>query len=135
MQPARHQIITGAAGRALEEDGRLDLDEVARVEPVAHELDHAMAQQNVARHAWPAQVEVAIAQAERLLDGDFLVDDKGRCLSGVENLKRTRAQLDGPRGQMGVLLARQPSGHVAGDGEDILVAHLPRVLPRGHRIL
>src|SRR3712207_7650825 len=50
---------------ALEQDRRLDLDEAAFVEERANVVDGAVAQPQVAGHARPAQIQVAVAQPQR----------------------------------------------------------------------
>ena len=62
-----HEVLARALGRALEEDRRLDLDEVLRVEVVADRLRRPVPDRQVAAHLRPAQVEVAVGEPQVLV--------------------------------------------------------------------
>ncbi len=64
LHAAGHQVVAGPFRRAAAEHGRLDLDEPALVEIVAHELDDAVPQQQGLLHLRPPQVDVTVLQAE-----------------------------------------------------------------------
>ena len=67
VQAARHDVVARAFRRRGSHDGRLNVEEVARVEEVAHVLDDAIAQHQVIAHPRTAQIEVAVAQPQRFI--------------------------------------------------------------------
>ena len=69
LEPRRHEEVAGAFGRRLDEDRRLDLDEAVRVVDLADRLDEPAAQEQAAGHRLAADVEVAVLEAQRLVDG------------------------------------------------------------------
>src|SRR5690606_4992130 len=79
----------------------------------------------VALHALPAQVEVAVAQADVLVDvvGPG-VDREGRRLGGRQHLDRAVADLDLTGGQGVVGGALRADADSAGDAHDVLAAQV-----------
>ena len=55
-----HEVVARAFGRRLDQHRRLDLDEVARVEVIAHRLHDAVAHGEIALHPRTAQIEIAV---------------------------------------------------------------------------
>ena len=68
MQTARHQEIARAFGRRLDEHRRLDLDELALVEKIAHRFHNPVAQHQIALQRAAPQIEVAVLHAQVLVD-------------------------------------------------------------------
>jgi hypothetical protein len=66
VEPARHEVVAGALGRAPAEHRRLDVDEAELVEVVAHDLHHPAAEKHVLLHGRPAEVEPAVLEADLL---------------------------------------------------------------------
>ena len=66
LHAAGHQVVAGPFRRAAAQHGRLDLDEPLLVEVVAHDLDHAVPQQQRLLHLRPPQVDVAVLQPQVL---------------------------------------------------------------------
>ena len=66
MHARRHQEVARALGRGLGQDRRLDVLEIARVEPAPQRLHQLDAGAHHLLHLGPAQVEVAIGQARFL---------------------------------------------------------------------
>ena len=62
MDPARHEVVACALGRARGEDRRLELEKALRVHPPADARDHLRAQHDVAVQLLAPQVEEAVAQ-------------------------------------------------------------------------
>ena len=60
--------VARALGRRAGEDRRLEVEEVVRVEVVAHRAHDRVAQHHRVAHPLAAQVEHAVAQAQRLVD-------------------------------------------------------------------
>ena len=109
LEARGHDEVAGALGRGLDEERRLDLDEARRVVDVADRpAPAATASQEALLERLPAQVEVAVLEAQRLVDlGVGLVDRERRRLGRREHVDRARAQLDLARGELGVLGARE----------------------------
>ena len=94
LHAARHHEVARALGRRARQDRRLDVEEAGGVEVVAHRARDVVAQLERALHRLAAQVEVAVAQAQRLVDLRLLVDREGRRLGAREHLVVRRADLD-----------------------------------------
>ena len=122
VEAAGHQVVARALRRALYQDGRFDFQEAALVEEVADELDHAVAGYQRVPHRGAAQVEVAVLQAQQLVDLALLVDVEGRRLGLVEHDKGVGRHLDAAGGQVRVLGAGGTLGHEPRHLRDPLVA-------------
>ena len=68
VQAARDDEVARALGRRLVEDRRLDVEEPGRLHVAADDPDHLRPQPDVPLQLLAAQVEPAIAQAQRLVD-------------------------------------------------------------------
>ncbi len=84
---------------------------------VTHQFRDAVAQAQVLLHGLATQVEVAVLQADVLVD-DFVVELERRGQRGVENLQRLRKHFDHAGGQVGVLGAGGTRAHAAVDFQD-----------------
>jgi hypothetical protein len=124
VEPARHQIVARALGRARDHDRRLDLDEAAVREEVADVLDHPMAQDEVALHRRAAQVEIAVGQAQPLVGLDVVADREGGRVGGRQDRRRARLDLDRPGRQVRVDGALRARGDRPGHLQHVLAAHL-----------
>ena len=79
LQPRGHDEVARTLRRGLDEQRRLDLDEAGLVVDVADGLHEAAAGQDALLQRLAAQVQVAVLEAQRLVDlGLRLVDDEGR---------------------------------------------------------
>src|SRR6185503_18064208 len=67
-KPARDEEVPRAFRRRLDEIGRLDLDESGALVGGMDRVDEAAAQDEAARDGLAAEVEVAVLQAQRLVD-------------------------------------------------------------------
>ena len=76
----------------------------------------------------PAQVDVAVAQAHRLVGLGAVVDREGRRLGLVEHLDGAVADLHLARAEAGVDGALGPVAHGPGHGDDPLAAHVDGVV-------
>src|SRR5829696_324246 len=118
IEAGRDQVVPGAfRGRCREERG-FDLHEAPIIEVVAHVLDDAVAEQDLVTHPLPAQVEVAVLQAECLVNRPVPFDLERRCLRGVQNFESRSLDLYHSCRQIGVLVALWSAHHLAlyGDG-------------------
>ena len=70
MQPARHEVVARALGRARRENRRLELEKPLRLHPLPDARDDARPQHDVRVRLLAAQIEKAVAQA--LLFGNLL---------------------------------------------------------------
>ena len=68
LDAGRHQVIARALRGRARQVRRLDLEEVAFVQHLAHGRDHAVAQGDRALELRPAQVERAVPQTDDLVD-------------------------------------------------------------------
>ena len=125
VDPAGDQEVAGTLGRAAAQDGRLDLEEVLLAHDVAHELAKAVAEDEDPLHVGPAEVEVAILQAQ-LLVGLGPVHLEGRRGRGVVEHQLGGPDLDRAGLELGVLLAGKPGGDDPLDPDHVLVAELAR---------
>ena len=122
VDAAGHHVVAGPLGGALDEDGRLDLDEAARVEEIADEFYHLVAEDEVPLHALTAQVEVAIAEAQGLVHLVLPVDVEGRRFGRVEYLHRFGHHLDLARGYVGIDQALGAAAHHPLDAQHVFPA-------------
>ena len=133
MHTAGDDEVAGAFGRALEQNWRLHVKETCPVQVIADEGDNAVAKDEVALHALPAQVQIAVFEPHRVGDLAILVDREGRGASGVEHLQRLGADLDLARVQIGVDQPFGPGSDHAFDLHHVFAAHFGRVLVGGGR--
>src|SRR5262249_26466652 len=89
---------------------------------VAHRLDRAMAAADVALHFGPAQIEVAIFEAQILSGLLALLDHNWRRRRGVKDLALGDRDLDLAGGQFGIDGPLGAANHLALDGEEELRA-------------
>ncbi len=102
---------------------------------VPHGLDQLGPQQQAIQQGLTADVEIPIAQPQAFVHRRVrLVDVERRGLRLAENLDGASLDFDLTSRQFGVLGARQPPGHLAGDLENELVAHRPRNGSRRRRL-
>ena len=83
IEAGRDQVVPRPLRCGGGEERGFDLHEAPLVQVVAHVLDDAVAEQDLIPHPLPAQVEVAVLQAERLVDGPVAFDLERWCLGGV----------------------------------------------------
>ena len=120
-----HQEFARAFGGGFEQDGRLDFHEALFVHVEAGGGGDFAAQPEVARHFRPAQVQVAILQAEFFVDGagDFrVVHRKGEHLGHVQHFQGGGGDLDFAGGNFGIVGAGGAGADFAGDGDDAFAA-------------
>ena len=96
MNARRHEIFARAFRRALEQRGRLDLDELLLVKVIANRLRGPVTHLEVAAHLRPAQIEIAVGETEVLVDlvATRVVERERRRLGNVEDLERSGVDLD-----------------------------------------
>ena len=111
LHPAGHEIIARAFRCALDEDGRFDFQETVLVQIIADVLHRAMTQPEVFLHRRPAQVQVAVAQAQAFVGFDVVGDVERRRLRLVEHGDAAGHYLDLARGKRGILRTFRPFLH------------------------
>ena len=94
LQAAGNHEVARPLGSRARQDRRLEVEEAGLVEEVADRARDVVAQLERALHRVTAQVEVAVAQAQRLVHRRVLVDRERRRLGAPEHLVVRRR---GPR--------------------------------------
>ena len=129
MQSARDEEFTGAFRCTLEQRGRFNLEEALFLHEYPRRSGHAAPQTHVVDHLRPAQVEIAVLEAEFLVDlgGDLRVVDAERQHVGVvQHLELLSYDLDEAGVDLLVLRALGADADLAGDADDTLA-----MKPRG----
>ena len=114
--------VARALGRRARQGRRLDLEEVLRRQSLADRPHDLVAQHERLDHVAAAQVERAVAQAQRLVERDVLVERKRRRLRLGQQLHVADLQLDRAGREVGVDVALLAQHDVAGDADDVLAA-------------
>ena len=125
IRPAGDEKFARAFGRGLEERGRFDFEKALFVHEHARGGGHLAAEAEVARHFGPAQIEVAVFEAQFLvhLAGDFRVVHRERQHVGdVEHFKFLRHHLHFAGGNFGIVGAGGALADFAGDADDAFAA-------------
>ena len=117
IQAGRDQVVAGSLRGRGGEEGGFDLHEAARVQVVAHVLHHAVAQEDPLPQSLPAEVEVAVLQAQRLVHGPVAFDLERRGLGGVQDLEARGLDLYRARREVGVLVALGTADDLARNGD------------------
>ena len=134
---ARNKKIAGAFRRALGKDRRLDFDEPLFVEVIARRFRDAMPHPEIARHLRPAQIEVAVAQAQIFIRR-FRIDRERQNIGSIQDLAiclgptrcRRSAASGSPSPGRAPTLSLLPESHPHG-GDDELPARARHFLPAG----
>ena len=125
----RHEELAGAFGRRRHEHRRLDLDEALGVHRVAHGGVDRRADPQVLLHPLATQVEVAVLEADVLVDVVGAgVDRERRRVGLAQHLDDTVADLDLAGREVGVDRALRALADDAGDPHDVLAAHVDVVV-------
>src|SRR5204862_5959637 len=95
-EPARHEEVPGALGGRARQHRGLDLHEALTVKIVPGRPADLIAEEEVPEHGGPAEVEVPVAQAERLDRLLALVEGEGEGLRLVQDSQRPDVDLDLP---------------------------------------
>ena len=142
LHAAGHHEVARPLGRAANEGRGLDLDESDRLQAAAHGTRQARAQQHPLLERWAPQVQVAIGQAQRLVEpGLLLVDVERRHFARVEHGEGIDRDLDFTGRQLGVGRPLRPMAHHARNLHHPLVAGrlgcsvgIGRVVGVGHHL-
>ena len=116
----RYEVFARAFGRALEERGRLDLDEFLRVEIVADGLRGAVTHLEVFTHLRPAQVEITVRETQVFVDliTAYIIERERRRIGNIEHLEGICGDLYATGGQGRVDGAFGPRNDFARDAND-----------------
>jgi hypothetical protein len=120
VDPAGHEILARAFGRALEQDRRLDLVEPFAVKIIAHGFGDPVPGAELGGHLGPAQVEVAVRQPQFLAGVNAVLDRERRRLARVEDFEVVRDYLDLAGREFGVGRALGPAANQSLDTNDKL---------------
>jgi hypothetical protein len=128
MHAARHDVVARALRRRLDETGRLDLEKFARVEKIPHRFYDAMADPQITLETRATQIEIAILQAQRLVDVALDVN-RERWREGTrENLRTLDREFDRTRGELRIFGTRRTRAHRSAHGDHVFVAERLREL-------
>jgi len=122
VDAAGDEVVAGALRGGGGQDGRLDLREAALGQEIADELGDAGAEDDVAVDRLAAEVQVAVLEAQQLVDVRLLDDVEGRRLGLVEDGGGVGLHLDLARREVRVLRSLGPVGDGALHLEDVLAA-------------
>ena len=128
VEAGRDDEVAGALGRGGDQHRRLDLDEAVGDERASDGGVHDRAHLEVALQAFAAQVDVAVAETDGLVDVGALVDGERRGVGRREDLDGAVLQLDLSGGELGVDRALDAVLDRAGDAQHILVAQVVGLL-------
>ena len=128
MQPAGHHEVAGAFGGGGHERGRLDLDELRSLHRAADRCVHPCPFDQVRVHARVSQVEIAMADAQHLVDLGATVDLERRRLRARQHLDGRIADLDLAGGQVGIGGVFGSFAHGARHRQHVLRAQVVRVV-------
>ena len=120
MQPARHEVVARALGRAGREDRRRELREALGDHAAADARDHAAAQQHVTMQRLPPQVEEAVSQPRLLGEFGVAVHLQRQRLGPRLHGQLPHGHLDLAGGQLRVDRRRLARDDGAGHGDDAL---------------
>ncbi len=131
VDPARHQVVARALGRRFEKDRRLDVDETVLIEVAANRLQRLVTPAQVALHLGPAQIEIAVLEAD-FLGGRIAVGNLERHGRGsAERLERADQYFNFAGRQLGVDGPLGAAHDLAFDRDIKLRAHVAGRLMRG----
>ena len=127
LEAAGHDEVAGAFGGRLDEERRLDLEELALVEEGAGELGDPGAGLEDALHLRPAKIEIAVLESRLLADllRLVVVGQDRRGLRLVEDLEFEAEDLDLPRVELRVRSAVALADRAA-DRDDVLATQALR---------
>ena len=94
LHTAGHQIVTRTLGGRLDEGRGLDLGEVVVAEIAADDLHDLAAQHDRLVHRGTAQIQIAVAQAQVVVDVDLVAQLKRRSLGLAQNAQLADVELD-----------------------------------------
>ena len=119
LQPARDQEVASSLRRAFGQYRRLDIHEAPFAQIVAHRAHHLMSEHQVAQHAGAPQVDIAVPEAQSLVDVDIVFDEERRRLGCGEYLQIRGDDFHLACGQVRVDAFGGPGDDLAGDRDHI----------------
>ena len=122
VQTARHKEVACAFGSGLCEEGGLNLEEALLVQEVADGLHGLVALNEILLHAGPAQIEETPGKTQVFASIASVLNGKGRCLGGVQELPLVHHHFNGTSLEVGIGHALGALAHPALDGNDVLKA-------------
>ena len=99
LEPERDHEVAGALGRRARHRRRLDVEEAALVQEAPDRAHRARTNALQILHSRPAQIEVAVADAQPFVDV-LVVELEGQHLARGEQLERLDRELDGARREL-----------------------------------
>jgi len=123
VDPAGDEVVPGAFGGALGQEGRLHLDEPLFLEIVPRNRGGPAAQEKIFLDFGAAQIEITVFQADVLGDLVVAVDHEGRGPGFVEDFQLQDHDLDGACFQLRIFHALGPSAYPSQDGQDVFATN------------
>ena len=134
LEPRRHEKVAGSLGRRLAHDRRLDVDEALGLHLLADDRDELRPRADVSLQLVPAEVEPAIAEAQRLVDV-LLVELERERRARRDDVELVDLELDLAGRQVRVDVLRRARGDLALRAKHELVADVVRGRGRLRRAL
>ena len=103
LHTAGHQIVTGTFRRGLDQGRGFNFGKVVIAEIAADDLHDLAAQHNGLVHRRTAQIQVAVTQAQVIVDVDIIADFERRGLGFTQNAQFADIQLHIASGDLGGL--------------------------------
>ena len=100
LHTAGHQIIPRALGRGFDEHRSLDLHKMQLVVIIPHHLGNFGAHHDGLVHGGAAQIQIAVFQAQLVVDIDAVAHLKGSCLRAAEHAQLGDEQFHLARGDL-----------------------------------
>ncbi len=115
LQPHRDQEVPGPLGRGPGQVRRLHVHEAMAAQDVGNQVASFRADAQRGGRLGAPHVQVAVAEPGLLVDLGRPLDRERQRVRLAEDLQLVRGHLDLSGGQLGVLVARRPAAHLAGD--------------------
>ncbi len=122
MGAAGNEEVACPLGRRFDQARRFDFEKITLVEEVPNRLDDLVADRQVVLKARAPQVEIAMLQAQRLVDVGLDVNGKGWDERTVEDGYALGRDLDLAGSELRVLGSRRAAPHDAANAHDVLVS-------------
>ena len=131
VEPARHEVVTGALRRRDGQHGRLHLEEPTLGQVGPHDLAEAGSLGQAFDERPPPHVQVAVRKAGFLAHLGVPLDREGEHVGRRQDLDARHLDLDRTGRQLGVDGRRRPGHHLAGHAHDALQAQVGEGLEGG----
>ena len=129
IHAARYDKVAGSFGRAVHENGRLNLQEALLVKVAAHLKGKLVAEFKVAAHGAAADVQIAVLHAQVIAAIGIFFNGEGRRVGGVEHGEFAHIDFDVACGHLVVLGVA--FGHHTFHLQDVFASQFVGALAKG----